>query len=82
MQDIQEMKDICFLRNSAGTIKTEFVLPLVLYNLEMEHHFSGDGVWNTNEKNKQLSSSASSKHASRDNEELDHVPSHMPVALE
>ncbi|XP_050426161.1 transcription termination factor 5, mitochondrial-like [Adelges cooleyi] len=71
----QNMEDVCFLRNSNGTIKSEFILPLVLYHLEKSHHFSGNGVWSFNENNQQFLSSDPSKNVSKDNEELDHIPS-------
>lgn len=76
------MKDICYLRDSRGLIKSEFLLPLILYSLEIKHHFSGDGVWSTADKDKQLNSFASSKHFHGDNEELDHVPTVISTTME
>lgn len=69
------MKNISYLRNVSGSIKSEYLLPLVLYNLEKDYHFSGDGVWNTNEKTKKIRFSDSPKATFEDTEELDHEPS-------
>jgi len=66
------MKNVSYLQNVSGSIKSEFLLPLVLYNLEKDYHFSGDGVWNTNEQTEKMPLSDSSK---IDTEELDHEPS-------
>ncbi|XP_050426159.1 transcription termination factor 5, mitochondrial-like [Adelges cooleyi] len=73
--DIQNMENVTYLRDSTGKIKSEFVLPLVLYSLEKTHHFSGNGVWSVDEHSKQLLSSTSSQNLFKDTEELDHVPS-------
>ncbi|XP_050530026.1 transcription termination factor 5, mitochondrial-like isoform X2 [Daktulosphaira vitifoliae] len=82
LQDVENMKDIYYLRDSRGLIKSEFLLPLILYSLEINHHFSGDGVWSTANKDKQLNSSASLKHSYGDNEELDHVPTVISTIIE
>lgn len=68
------MKDVSYLRDSSGSIKPEHLLSLVLYNLEKNHHFSGDGVWSSNPHIKKLSSPNSSKDMYEDTEELDHEP--------
>lgn len=70
----QNMEDVSYLRDSAGLIKSEYILPLVLYNLEKKFHFSGNGVWSSNEENKMLTSSESHKSKLEDTEELDHEP--------
>lgn len=67
------MKGISYLRNSSGLIKSEFILPLVLYNLEKKYHFSGNGVWSTDEKHHKVLTHGPLK----DTEELDHMPSTM-----
>lgn len=69
------MKNISYLRNVSGSIKSKYLLPLVLYNLEKDYHFSGDGVWNTNEPTKKMPLSNSPKVTFEDTEELDHEPS-------
>ncbi|CAI6377570.1 unnamed protein product [Macrosiphum euphorbiae] len=71
----QNMKNVSYLRNLCGSIKSKYLLPLVLYNLEKDYHFSGDGVWNTNEQTKKNPSSNSPKVTFEDTEELDHEPS-------
>ncbi|XP_026821443.1 transcription termination factor 5, mitochondrial isoform X2 [Rhopalosiphum maidis] len=71
----EKMKNVSYLRNVSGSIKSEYLLPLVLYNLEKDYHFSGDGVWNTNEKIKKIPLSDSPKATFDDTEELDHDPS-------
>lgn len=71
----QNMKNVSYLRNLCGSIKSKYLLPLVLYNLEKDYHFSGDGVWNTNEQTKKIPSSNSPKVTFEDTEELDHEPS-------
>lgn len=70
----QNMEEVSYLRDSAGLIKPEFILPLVLYNLEKNYHFSGNGVWNSYEGKKMLASSESPKNKLEDTEELDHEP--------
>lgn len=69
------MKNVSYLRDVSGSIKSEYLLPLVLYNLEKDYHFSGDGVWNTNEQTKKIPLSDSPKVTLEDTEELDHEPS-------
>lgn len=69
------MKNVPYLQNPSGSIKPEYVLPLVLYNLEKNHHFSGDGVWETNLQNKKITETDSTKNTFEDTEELDHEPS-------
>ncbi|XP_022183216.1 transcription termination factor 5, mitochondrial isoform X1 [Myzus persicae] len=71
----QNMKNVSYLRDVSGSIKSEYLLPLVLYNLEKDYHFSGDGVWNTNEQTKKIPLSDSPKVTLEDTEELDHEPS-------
>lgn len=75
LASIQLIKNISCLRNSSGLIKSEFILPLVLYELEKIYHFSGDGVWNTTEQNNQIALSDSLQETFDDTEELDHEPS-------
>lgn len=71
----RNMKNIPYLQNDCGSIKSEHLLSLVLYNLEKDHHFSGDGVWNTNEQRKKMAVSGFTKVTSEETEELDHEPS-------
>ncbi|XP_016660868.1 transcription termination factor 5, mitochondrial isoform X2 [Acyrthosiphon pisum] len=71
----QNMKNVSYLRNLSGSINSKYLLPLVLYNLEKDYHFSGDGVWNTNEQTKKIPLSNSPKVTFEDTEELDHEPS-------
>lgn len=68
------MKNVSYLRNSSGSIKSEFILSLVLYNLEKDFHFSGNGVWVTEQKNDKITVDPS-KEFFKDTEELDHIPS-------
>lgn len=51
------------------------MLSLILYELENKYYFSGGGVWNTNEQNKEMSLLGHAKNTNIDTEELDHVPS-------
>lgn len=69
------MTNICYLRDSSGSIKPEYLLPLTLYILEKQYHFSGNGVWNTSEKDKDVSISKSPMDVFEDKEDLDHKPS-------
>lgn len=69
------MKKISYLRDASGSIKSEHVLSLLLYNLEKDYHFSGDGVWNSNKQIKKMSTSDLSGSDFEDTEELDHEPS-------
>lgn len=69
------MKNVSYLRNSSGLIKSEYILPLVLYNLEKAQHFSGGGVWDTNVQNNKMVETDSTKIIFNDTEELDHDPS-------
>ncbi|XP_025192303.1 transcription termination factor 5, mitochondrial [Melanaphis sacchari] len=71
----EQMKNVSYLRNASGSIKSEYLLPLVLYNLEKDYHFSGDGVWSTNEKTEKMQLSDTPKATFEDTEELDHEPS-------
>lgn len=71
----QNMENVSYLRDSSGSIKPEYLLSLVLYNLEKKHHFSGDGVWSSNYKAKKLLTPDLSKDMFEDIEELDHEPS-------
>lgn len=72
---IQDMKNVSYLRNSSGLIKREYILPLVLYNLEKNYHFSGNGVWSSSDEINKNSTPDSSKSTLEDTEELDHEPS-------
>lgn len=69
------MKNVSYLRDASGSIKSEHVLSLLLYNLEKDYHFSGDGVWNSNKQIKKMSTSDLSGSDFEDTEELDHKPS-------
>ncbi|VVC45080.1 Hypothetical protein CINCED_3A022223 [Cinara cedri] len=71
LKTTENMINISYLRNSSGSIKSEYILSLALYNLERYYHFSGNGVWNTSEQDMNISISDSSN----DTEELDHKPS-------
>lgn len=72
---VQNVKKVSFLRDTSGAIKPEYMLSLLLYNLEKDHHFSGGGVWNTNEMTDKIITPNSLKATSEDTEELDHEPS-------
>lgn len=74
LANIQNMSNVIQLKNLNGSIKTEFVLPLTLYYLEKNHHFSGDGVWNTDQQNNKTSELNSSINSFEETEELDHEP--------
>lgn len=74
MTATHNMKNVPYLRNSSGSIKPEYVLSLVLYNLEKDHHFSGAGVWEMSLKNKEMIKTDSTKTIFEDTEELDHDP--------
>lgn len=71
------MKNVSYLRDASGLIKSEHVLSLLLYNLEKDYHFSGDGVWNSNKQIKKMSTLNLSRceFDDTDTEELDHEPS-------
>lgn len=69
------MKNVSYLRDASGSIKSEHVLSLLLYNLEKNYHFSGDGVWNSNKQIKKMLTSDLSRSEFDDTEELDHEPS-------
>lgn len=69
------MSNVNYLRNLNGSIKPEFILPLVLYYLEKDYHFSGDGVWNTDQQTNETSELNSSSDCFEETEELDHEPS-------
>lgn len=69
------MKNVSYLRDASGSIKSEHVLSLLLYNLEKNYHFSGDGVWKSNKQIKTMSTSNLSRNEFEDTEELDHEPS-------
>lgn len=71
----QNMENVSYLRDSSGSIKSEYLLSLVLYNLEKNHHFSGDGVWSSIDKAKKHLTADLSKDTFEDIEELDHEPS-------
>lgn len=68
------MTNISYLQDSSGKIKSEYILPLVLYNLEKHYHFSGNGVWNDIEQDNDISINNSLNHVSEDREELNHKP--------
>lgn len=72
---IQDMNNVNYLRDLNGSIKPEFVLPLVLYHMEKNYHFSGDGVWNTDLQNNKDLELNTSKNCFEETEELDHEPS-------
>jgi hypothetical protein len=71
---IQEMNNVDYLRDLNGSIKPEFVLSLVLYHLEKNYHFSGNGVWNTDQQNNTTLKLNASKNIFEETEELDHEP--------
>lgn len=68
------MENVSYLRDLSGTIKPTYILSLILYNLEKDCHFNGDGVWYNDESNNMLLSDSSNV-PTEDTEELDHEPS-------
>lgn len=74
MDITQNMNSVSYLRDLSGSIKSEYILPLVLYNIEKNYHFNGNGVWNSNEVNKIMLLSDSSSISIEDREELNHNP--------
>lgn len=73
MVTTQKMNDS--LQNSSVSIKSDYMLSFLLYVIEKDFHFSGNGVWNTQNEIKKMSTQDSSKALLMDTEELDHDPS-------
>lgn len=70
----QNMDNVSYLRDFSGSIKSEYILPLVLYNIEKNYHFNGNGVWHVNKIDKTMLLSDSSNIPIEDREELNHNP--------
>lgn len=73
MVTTQKMID-SYQQNSTLSIKSDYKLSFVLYNLEKDFHFSGNGIWNSQEETITSSVPNSSKILIMDTEELDHDP--------
>lgn len=74
MDITQNMNNVPYLRDLSGSIKSEYILPLVLYNIEKNYHFNGNGVWIIDKIDKTMLLSDSSNIPIEDTEDLNHNP--------